>query len=269
MGNLLQARDVGRFMQTKKVLWIGCVMAVALAAGAQKPMAKDAHPSLEVATIKPTAAVDDHHQGMDVTGRRVSITNENLTSLIMFAYGVHPKQIVGGPEWMSDRYDIEGVTDTDGDPSTKQFQEILQRLLVERFGLKLHHEKRELSVYTVTVAKGGPKLEKAKDPEAQADQTGNGSSKGQTMKFTSNTMSDFALGMMFFLDRPVVDRTGLSGAWDFTLSWQPRLTADASAGDSFPDLFTAVQEQLGLKLNPVKDEADVVVIDGVARPSAN
>lgn len=231
-------------------------------------MAKDAHPSFEVATIKPPVP-DDRSQGFHTSGQRIFIENESITSLVMFAYAVHPKQIVDGPEWMTERFDIHGVPDVAGAPSLTQLQGMVQKLLAERFGLKVHREKRELAVYTITVAKGGSRLEpNESDPNGASDQTGNGSSKGQTMRFTNNSMADFALGMQYFLDRPVVDRTGLAGKYDFTLQWKSGVATVEDDSD-YPGLFTAVEEQLGLKLNAVRDQVDVLVVDKLERPTAN
>ena len=199
----------------------------------------------------------------------MKLRGQTVTSMMMFAYGIHHKQIAGSPDWAgSDKYDVEGVVDAEGEPDLKQMQEMIRKLLVDRFGLTFHHEQKELSYYAVAVAKGGPKMAKGANQDATPDQTGNGGSKGMEMKFTNNSMSDFALGMQYFSDRPVVDETGLPGRFDFTLRWQPNETAAAEA-DSAPMLFTAVQDQLGLKLEPKKGMVDSVVVDKLTRPSAN
>src|ERR1700679_1272266 len=120
------------------------------------PMAADAHPSYDVATIKPSDP-DDGSVGFHSNGRRLFTENETMDSLIAVAYSVHVKQIVNGPEWFSkDRWDIQGVPDVEGAPNWQQQREMLQKLLAERFGLKFHRSKRELSIFAITVAKGGP-----------------------------------------------------------------------------------------------------------------
>jgi uncharacterized protein (TIGR03435 family) len=231
-------------------------------------MAADAHPAFEVATIK-LHDPNSHRQGFNFEGSRYVVRNESVGSLIMFAYAIHPKQIAGGPEWVgTDRYDIEGKPDAAGEPSLKQQQEMLQKLLAERFGLKIKRDKRELPVYAITVAKGGPKLKAAADPNAEADQDGEGHGTETTQIYTSATMKDFAMGMNFFMDRPVVDQTGLTGKYDFRV----RYTYDevrATDPNAPPGMFTAIQDQLGLKLQPVKTATDVLVIDHVDRPSEN
>jgi uncharacterized protein (TIGR03435 family) len=233
-----------------------------------KRMAADAHPSFAVATIKPHDP-NSHHQGFNAVGDRFTIRNESITSLIMFAYSMHPRQIVDAPSWVGNApYDIEGTTDTEGEPNQRQQQEMIQKLLADRFGLKFHHEKRELSVYAIQIAKGGPKLTPAANPDAEPDQEASSHGTEVTVTITSGSMADFILGMQFFLDRPLVDQTGLTGRYDFKL----RYTYDESRApdpDAPPGKFTAIQEQLGLKLDAVKATTDVFVIDHVEQPSAN
>jgi uncharacterized protein (TIGR03435 family) len=233
------------------------------------PMAKEAHPSYEVATIKPTDP-DDGSAGFHTMGHQIFIENETMNTLITFAYGVHPKQIVNTPDWFSkDRFDIKGVPDIEGQPSLQQQQEMLQKLLNERFGLKFHREKRDLSIFAITVAKGGSKLALSKsDPGSLLDQTGSNNGAQQTWKFTNNSMADFAQMLGYFLDRPVVNETALKGKFDFSLAW----TVDGSPNNdpkAPPGLFTAIQEQLGLKVEGKQGSADVLVIDHAERPSAN
>ena len=231
-------------------------------------MAANAHPSFAVATVKPHDP-NSNHQGFNVAGDRFTIRNESLTSLLMFAYSMHPSQIVDGPAWLGDTpYDIEGTTDTPGEPNQRQQQEMLRKLLAERFGLKFHHEKRALSVYAIQIAKGGPRLKPAANPDAEPDQDASSHGTEVTVTITSATMADFILGMQFFLDRPLVDQTGLTGRYDFKL----RYTYDethATDPDAPPGKFTAVQEQLGLKFEPTKAPTDVFVLDHVEQPSAN
>lgn len=231
-------------------------------------MAADAHPSFAVAVIH-LHDPNSHHQGFNFEGSRYVVRNQSVLTLIMFAYAIHPKQIVDGPEWVrTDRYDIEGKPDTPGEPSLKQQQEMLRKLLFDRFGLQIKREKRELPVYALELAKGGPKLTAAANPNAEPDQGGEGHGTEMTQIYTSATMKDFAMGMNFFVGRPVVDQTGLIGKYDFRVRYTDDevRTTDPNAP---PGIFTAVQEQLGLKLQPVKAPVDVLVIDRVERPSEN
>jgi len=231
------------------------------------PMAADAHPSFEVATIKPSDP-NNRNQNIQVNGHRIHIENGTVKRLIIFAYAINEKQIANEPVWFdNEHYDIDGVSDAEGELNLRQFQEMLQELLADRFQLKFHREKRELSVYAVTVLKSGPKLTKStSDPNGMPDATGGSSQQG--WKFTNASMADFALVMQSSMDRPVVDQTGLIGKFDFTLRWTPD-NVEATDPNAPPGLFTAIQEQLGLKLEPVKALADVLVIEHAEKPSAN
>jgi uncharacterized protein (TIGR03435 family) len=142
-------------------------------------------------------------------------------------------------------------------PNLPQLQVMIQKLLADRFQLKLLREKREPPVYAITLAKGGAKLAKsAGDPNGSPDQTGN--LRG-TVKFTNKSMSDFALGMQEFLEKPVVDQTGLVGRFDFVLNWAPE-NAQTTDTNEPPGIFTALQEQLGLKIESAKAPVDVLVL---------
>jgi uncharacterized protein (TIGR03435 family) len=232
-------------------------------------MARNADPEFEVATIKP-ADPDDRNQGFSLKGQRISIENSTMTSLICFAYSIHKSQVVNAPRWFDEqRWNIDGVPDAEGAPNWNQYRRMLQKLLSTRFGLQMHHDKRELSVYTLTVAKGGPKLEKSKDdPDALSDSSGHGIGAQQYMKFTNDSMTDFAKTMQLMVDRPVLDQTNLPGRYDFTLLWTPDAMR-ATPTDTAPGLFTAVQEQLGLKLEATHAPTDVFVIDTATRPTQN
>jgi uncharacterized protein (TIGR03435 family) len=232
-------------------------------------MARDADPAFEVAAIK-RADPDDRNQVFSLKGHRISIENNTMTGLICFAYSIHKTQIINAPKWFDEqRWDIDGVPDAEGAPNWPQYRRMLQKLLSTRFGLVMHHDRRELSVYTITAAKGGPKLEKSKsEPNALSDQSGHGIGPAQYMKFTNDSMIDFARTMQLVVDKPVVDQTNLSGRYDFSLLWTPDAMG-ATATDAAPALFTAVQEQLGLKLEATRAATDVLVIDAATQPTQN
>ena len=261
-------------MRLAAVLFASFLAAPALAqnqatASPATRMAADAHPSLAVAAIH-LHDPNSRRQGFNFEGSRYVVRNESVESLIMFAYAIHPKQILGGPGWIrTDRYDIEGKPDFPGEPGLKQQQEMLQRLLAERFGLRFVREKRELPVYSIQIAKGGPRLTPAAKPDAEPDVQGTGHGTETTLTFTSISMVDLPLAMQFSIpDRPVINQTGLAGRYDFKL----RYTYDevrATDPNAPPGMFTAIQEQLGLKLQPVKAAVAVLVIDHVERPSEN
>jgi uncharacterized protein (TIGR03435 family) len=234
-----------------------------------KPMARTADPAFEVAVIKP-ADPNDHNQGFRLDGHRVSIESTTMTSLICFAYSIQKSQIVNAPQWFEEQpWNIDGVPDTEGAPDWHQYRRMLQKLLSARFGLQMHHDKRELPVYTLTVAKAGPKLEKSQsDPDALSDQSGHGIGSQQYMKFTNDLMIDFARFLQLMVDRPVIDETKLSGRYDFTLLWTPDELRAPEPGAA-PGLFTAVREQLGLELKATRAPTDVFVIDGATQPTQN
>jgi uncharacterized protein (TIGR03435 family) len=243
-----------------------------------KPMAADASPEFEVATIKPSKP-DQPGKGFRVKGRNFSTMNTSLNDILMFAYSVQARQILGGPPWMgTEKFDIEAKPDGEGQPNDKQWKTMLQKLVVERFKLKFHHEQKELSVYALVVGKNGPKLTKSQgDPNGLPGLFFRGLG---VLPAVNATMADFA-GVMqgAVLDRPVVDQTGLKGRFDFMLKWTPdesqfqgmgiKVPPPSNAPDAPPGLFTAIQEELGLKLEATKAPVDVLVIDHVEKPSEN
>jgi uncharacterized protein (TIGR03435 family) len=240
------------------------------------PMAATASPSFEVATIKPSQpGIPGKLIG---GGRNFKTLNTTLSDLISFSYGIHAKQIVGAPAWIEEEhYDLAGEPDAKGQPSLDQTRIMLQKLLADRFQLKFHRDKKELPVYALTVGKNGSKLTRSQaDPNAPPrllfTRLGN-------LPAANTTMADFASVMQgAVLDKPAVDQTGLTGKWDFTLTWTPDATQFIGLGggaapppdpDGPPDLFTAIQQQLGLKLESTKTPAEVFVIDRVEKPSDN
>ena len=144
-------------------------------------------------------------------GRRFSVIHTSLSDLVNFAYGVQQRQVAGAPDWFtSERYDISAVPDGEGEPSFKQWQSMVRKLMADRFQLKFHYEKRELAVYALTVAKTGPKLTRSQsDPSAPG---GKGFGPPGNFGATNATMADVADALGYVVvDRPVVDQTGLQG----------------------------------------------------------
>jgi uncharacterized protein (TIGR03435 family) len=243
-------------------------------------MDPNANPGFEVATIKPSPP-NRPGKGFGFRGGHFSTRNTNLNDLIGFAYGLHPKQIVDAPAWFgADLYDIEAKPDVEGRPNSKQTQAMLQKLLADRFQLKFHHDKRELSVYVISAGSGSPKITKSasapNDPSAFFFR-GLGD-----LTVRNQSMTDFASWMQTVLDKPVVDQTELPGKYDFQLKWTPDesqfatfrgtgITVPTPTDDpkAPPNLYTAMQEQLGLKMGPAKFPDDVIVIDHVEKPSEN
>jgi uncharacterized protein (TIGR03435 family) len=244
------------------------------------PMDANADPSFEVATIKPAPPNRIAGKNVGFRGGHYMCRNTNVNDLIALSYGLHAKQIIGGPDWFgTDLYDIEGKPDSEGFPNDKQIKTMLQKLLAERFKLTFHHDKRELSVYVMSVASGGPKMT-ASGPDIRTSFHLRGLG---DLVATSMTMTDFAHWMQAgIMDKPVVDQTGLSGRYDFELKWTPDesqyaqfrgtgavVPAPTNDPNAPPGLYTAIQEQLGLKMEPAKLSDDVIVIDYAEKPSEN
>jgi uncharacterized protein (TIGR03435 family) len=250
-----------------------------------KPMAADAKPGFDVVTIKPSAP-GSQGKGIGFDGHHFRLMHANLYDMIALGYGLHTKQIVGGPDWAgTDLFDVEGVPDVPGMPNQKQIQYLLQNLLADRMQLKFHKEQRELAVYAITVAAGGPKL--TKTTAAPTDPPGFGfrgpNAQGVTVMVRNLSLADFAMWMQASVtDRPMVDQTGLTDRYDFQLKWTPdesqfaqfrgagmTMPAPSDAADAPPGFYTAVQEQLGLKVEATKASDEVMAIDQVDKPSAN
>jgi bla regulator protein blaR1 len=272
----------GTFTQAGKSLPLSLTRATAETAwplpAPPKPMAADAPMAFEVASIKPSNP-DRPGKLFTVKGRQVITINTTANDLITFAYELHARQLVGGPPWMeSDKYDVTGQPEGQGLPDMKQLRALMRQLLTDRFKLSFHREKRELPVYAITVVSGGPKLTKNEtNPNGLPGLLFRGLG---VLPGVNATIADLA-GVMqtAVLDRPVVDRTGLQGRYDFTLTWTPDETQFTSMGvrvpppsndpNAPPNLFTAFQEQLGLKLDATRAPAEVLVIDRIDKPSEN
>lgn len=240
-------------------------------------MAADAHPQLEVATIKPTRpGVTDRSFGAQ--GREFTTLNTTLEKIMEFAYGIQAKQIEGAPVWVNkDPFDLHAVVDSEAQPSIKQWKVLLQELLEERCHLKYHQDQRLMNAYVLQQSTAGPKLEPSKgDPEGTPVLSLLGPGR---LDATNATMMDLAMVLQSsVLDRPVIDHTGLQGHWDFRITWTPDETQPSAPvqpsrqtenANTPPPLFTAIQEQVGLRMEAEKAAVPVVVIDNLERPEAN
>jgi uncharacterized protein (TIGR03435 family) len=271
-------------------------------------------PSFEVASIKPNNSASLLRR-MGVPGDRFVATNEPLISLIAVAYGLPgplPQplpnfKLVGGPTWInSDRFDIEAKAVTDvvrGTEGTRRKQLMLQTLLAQRFNLVLHHETKEQPVYALVLArrdrKLGPKLRRSDMDRAAALQgdvnnpsmlrpafgtpaceaaggaCGPGINIAGVFKGSAMTMAQLNGYLSRWLDRAVLDRTGLIGAFDVELQFASEGLQAIPTGppgverppNDNPSIFIAVQEQLGLKLEPTKGPVEVLVIDSAQHPA--
>jgi uncharacterized protein (TIGR03435 family) len=208
-------------------------------------------PEFDVASVKPV----DPGNGT----ASYSSSNEymgSLQSLIKSAYGVEDYRIAGGPKWLDgDKFRIVFKP-----ANAPQRNLMLRTLLADRFKLVLHPETKELPIYALVIGKGGPKMEKAEGP--------GGTANGPAMIRGTMDMAFLASTLSSTLGRRVIDRTSLTGPYKFSLKWTPD-DRPASADNSGPSLFTAIQEQLGLKLESTKGPVEILVIDHAEKPSEN
>lgn len=268
-------------------------------------------PIFEVASIK----ADKSGDGIHIMSRmmnspndgRFYATNVTLKMLLRTAYGIQDSQIAEAPSWIdSERYDIEAKADSTVNEELKKLspdqakpikQHMLQALLADRFKLALSRTTKDLPVYALVVAKNGPKLQQSKEVspppnEPNAPKTPESFKGGHMMRMGNGELNAQQVPMAFLvqflaqeLGRPVLDKTGLTGSYNFTLQWTPEEGHDRMPGGmaggrpgpengsqpepSGPSIFTAVQEQLGLKLESQKGPVEVLAIQHVERPSEN
>ena len=275
--------------------------------------ASDASPDLpkyDVATIKPTSDNQGMRRFMFTPGG-ISLTGVPVQMLLTEAFHVEDDHIIGAPGWVkTNRYDVEAKVSPEDAPKLDKLKfderrSMLLPLLVERFNLKYHHETREMASYTLAVAKGGPKMKVSEvqppPPDTKPD-SGPNSKPGDSapsrpqqrrmlrfmgrghLEAEGSDTQMLARVLSQQLGRTVIDKTGLTGNYDYTLQWTPDDApppmpgggadggpprSDSGTDAVGPSLFTAVQEQLGLKLESTKGMADVIVIDHIDLPSEN
>ena len=246
----------------------------------------------EVASVKANKSADENSSLRLQPGGRIVATNVAVRLLIRNLYNVQAYQIVGAPDWIeNERYDIEAKADREyppqADAPAPELLAMMRNLLAERFKLAVHYESREQPVYALVVARAdsspGPQLRRvdvdcaAESARAMAARRGGAPPPpadpnkmppcgarirpGHIMA-RGTTLQQLTRGLSQFLGRTVVDRTNLPGTFDIDLEWAPEQTADAKG----PSIFTAVQEQLGLKLAAERAAVEVLVIDHVERP---
>lgn len=279
------------------LLALGIVAALAANAVGQTP----ARPAFEVASVKlaPPGAY-----GTDIEtdpGGRVSLHNMALRDMIVVAWGIEPFQILGGPPWIdSVRYDV--TAKPAALPKRGEIPLMIQSFLVERFQLAIHHETQTLPIYSLVLArkdgKLGPGLAEAKEgsctkfdpvnppspPETGAAPRrwcGNSSVNPSHLTAIGVPIANLIPLFSQVLERTIVDKTGLTGSFDVGMAWTPDETqamkwqmppgvpAPAPPDPGGPSIFTAIQEQLGLKLESSKGPVDVVIVDRAEKPSEN
>jgi uncharacterized protein (TIGR03435 family) len=247
------------------------------------PLAQQsARPQFDVASIKPS-----EERGMmyvrTLPGGHL-VANAPARLMLMNAYGVQFSQLVGGPDWLgSETWSVDARAT--GSPTRDEMMLMLQSLLEERFHLKVRREHRDMPVYALTVARNGSKLPVPKEggcatavpgqPEPTTAPCGrvriSMSPEGVLMEGGSAPMAELVRVLAIPLSRPVVDRTALAGVYDIRLRFadEPSAATAPSADAPNAGIFTAIQEQLGLKLESAKAPGDVLIIDHIERPTAN
>ena len=266
----------------------------ALVLSAATPAIRAQRPSFEVATIKRNVSGGDNAFVRAQPGGRLSVGNNSLWNIIRNAYRLQGFQIVGGPDWITtERWDI--VAKGEGDPTPPQLLVMLQNLLADRFKLVVRREMRDSPIYALILARPdgrlGPQLHASSTdcaalmeaarasgntrlpaPPGGGPVCGTRTNRG-IMETNATTIADLARNLSSIAGRSIADKTGLTGNFDLKLTWTPETPSGApgaaaggpAAEDTVP-LFTAIQEQLGLKLDPQRGPVDVLVIDSAERP---
>jgi uncharacterized protein (TIGR03435 family) len=272
------------------------VLALTALVNAQTPAARQ---EFEVASVKPNTSGNNMVSIRPPVGGRFTATNVRLKMLVGLAYNVKNFEISGGPQWIgSDGYDITAKA-ADTNTNLDQLRPMLQSLLEDRFQLKVHRETKEMSVYVLTLAKNASKLPEAKDggcvkfgpdtppppPPAPGQRPPilcGGFLRGPNLLQAGKVdMKQLANVLADVLGRPVVDKTGFTGTFDVKLEFTPEGTTFGADGfgppgglppgfdTSGPSIFTALQDQLGLKLESQKGPGEILVIDHAEKASEN
>jgi len=223
----------------------------------QPAPAQQAFEAASIRLIDPNAPEPDTPpQRQQFPANRLTMHYASLAYLICMAYGVDWHRTTGWPDWINtERYDFNAKVEGDMLLTQEQMQPLLQNLLQERFHVKVHHEHKIVPGYALVIAKGGPKLQPNKGAPFHG-MIGN-----SEIRFWNESIKSFALIFETPVERPIVDRTGLEGTYDLDLNFAPEDTPSNPADSKLPDIFTALHEQLGLKLVPQKVPIDFLVID--------
>jgi uncharacterized protein (TIGR03435 family) len=257
----------------------GCIALLASAALAQPPASPTpaaAQPlTFDVVTIKP------HGQGagwrLQPTPDGYTAANVSLLKLVQEAYGIFdPKLITGGPSWIDkDKFDLEAKFDPSEIPNAKdltyrQRADMLRPLLADRFHLKVHFETKDFPAYNLVIAKGGLKFQQTKQDTIDGKGIGITCTHLRGGAVEGCSMANLADSLRYPTGRTVIDKTGLTGLYDYpTLVYSTDNTPANSPAAAYPSIFTAVQEQLGLKLEPSTAPLDILVIDSAEPPTPN
>jgi bla regulator protein BlaR1 len=249
---------------------------VVIAQATPTPPANTDSPTFAVSVVKPSGS-DSVRSIKFSPGGRLTARNATVRLLIKIAYDLNDDELTGGPAWIGlKRFDVDATPDVPDGNVVDQVRnrQRLQGLLADRFQLDLRSEMRMMSTYALVVAKSGPKLKKSQAQDAPTQFHANA---GEVM-LTNATLDQFAYAVSDWVRQPVLNQTGLDGKFDLRLEWtpdQPMATADSTGAppdqpvNSGPTIFTALQQQLGLSLQPRKNQALCKVVNRVQLPSEN
>ena len=266
------------------MILIGIGLAPDVRAQAVSPLA------FEVASVKPhqfarnefAFAGASRDSAIQISGTRVTVQGL-LAGLVLAAYNLRTFQLSGTPEWRNETgryqiYDIEARTSGDRAPTMSEVRQMLQKLLAERFQLQFHRETKELPAYDLVIGNNGSKLKpSAPDAESKTESSGR-----LRTRYTNVPISELVVQIGPQFDRPLLDKTGLQGGYDFALEYMPSLPSSVNVSaeeaaalverypaDEAVPLATALQQQLGLKVVPTKEQVEILVIDHVEKPTPN
>jgi uncharacterized protein (TIGR03435 family) len=247
-----------------------------------KMMDANAKPQFEVATIKPS---DPNRPGWGIginPSGMINTLNTTLADLIKFCYDLHPKQVVNAPAWFdTEKFDVSGKPNAPGMASLPQMRAMVQQLIVDRFGLKFHNDKREMQAYAIAVGKGGEKIKKEENIKVPLPGFGGLPQRGFNVR--NATIAEFASVIQAqFMDLPVVDQTNFGDTrYSFVVKFTPDPGMRPFGGatppapppapdvDAPPDLYGAMEQQLGLRMQKTRTNVPVMVIDKIEKPSEN
>lgn len=241
---------------------------VAIAVGSATAAAQETGPRFEVASVKPNVGADRSIPFRPPPPDGITLTNNPLESIIRYAYSVQPFRLEGVPSWTQDeRFDIAAKA---AGPITDEQRRLMMRaLLVERFRLKAHFETREKTIYVMTLARADKQLGPGLKPRPECGTSqcpSGGTGRSDSIMMRAITLATLANGMLSVVRGELVqDETGVPGVFDVEMSWRPEASTDPD--DARPAFVTAMREQLGLKLEPMRRPVEVLVVERIDRPT--
>ena len=283
--SIIDAATIAR-LSPVRVAYTMAVFATICAAFVSVTLARTQQPlrSFEVESVKPnTSGAQNDHLSFAVG--RYTVTNTTIKNVIKFAYNARDFQVTGAPAWVdTDRFDIDA---TAGEELAQQWRDLsraqqieelrpmVQSLLAHRFKMTVTHVVKELPVYALVVASDGPRLTPSTPTTPDQFRISGGPAGEAVLTAKNEPIAALVTMLSQQLDHAVVDRSGLGGNYDLFLEWTPSLTsppaagAQAAANTDAPSIFTALREQLGLRLESTKGPVDTIVVDHIEKPTPN